>query len=147
MTHWTVAHKVPLFMGFPRQEWLLLQELFLTETEPRSPTLAGGFFTTESPRKPSFSLASCYRENLRSAMHALPVTLPSRNVSTHTPFLTVFPSTTENGLSLLPKARPQPPLLPHRLHAISLPQPTAFFQLLNVLQVLLLDLRCPHLCP
>ena len=81
------------------------------EIEPKSPALAGGFFTTESPRKPLLlSCLLCYRENLKSTLHALPVTLPPRNVSTPTPFLTVFPPMTENGLSLLPKASPQPPL-------------------------------------
>ena len=115
------------------------------EIEPKSPALAGGFFTTESPRKPLLlSCLLCYRENLKSTLHALPVTLPPRNVSTPTPFLTVFPPMTENGLSLLPKASPQPPLLPHKLHAISLPLPAPFFQLLNVLQLLLLDLPCPQ---
>ena len=56
-TLWTVAHQAPLSMGFPRQEyWSGL--LFLCPgdhpdpgTEPISPALAGGFFTTESPGK------------------------------------------------------------------------------------------------
>jgi len=45
-------------MGFLRQEyWGRLPftppgDLPDPETEPRSPVLAGGFFTTESPRKP-----------------------------------------------------------------------------------------------
>ena len=34
--------------------------------------------------------------------------------------------------------------LPHKLHAISLPLPAPFFQLLNMLQLLLLDLPCPQ---
>ena len=138
-------------MGFSRQEyWSGLPfpssgYLPHPEIEPKSPALAGGFFTTESPRKPLLlSCLLCYRENLKSTLHALPVTLPPRNVSTPTPFLTAFPPMTENELSLLPKASPQPPLLPHKLHAISLPLPAPFFQLLNMLQLLLLDLPCPQ---
>ena len=50
---WTVAHQAPLSMGFPRQEYQNglpfpssgnLPDLRI---EPRSPELAGGFFTTE----------------------------------------------------------------------------------------------------
>ena len=61
VTPWTVAHQAPLSMGFSRQEcWngLLfppLGDLPNPGIEPMSPassTLAGGFFTTESPRKP-----------------------------------------------------------------------------------------------
>jgi len=45
-------------MGFPRQEyWSGLpfpspDDLSDLEIEPASPALAGGFFTTEPPRKP-----------------------------------------------------------------------------------------------
>ena len=53
-TPWTVACQAPLSMGFSRQEYqvgchALLQGIFLTqESHPclLSPTLAGGFFTT-----------------------------------------------------------------------------------------------------
>ena len=153
MTHWTVAHKAPLSMGFPsKSNWSGLRfpsprPLPRPETEPKSPTLAGGFFTTESPRKPSFSLASCYKENLRSAMHALPVTLPSRNViNTHSLPYCVFLPQQRMDCPFCP--RPGPSLLcSHTGYTPSLPQPTAFFHLLNVLQVLLLDLPCPHLSP
>ena len=52
-TLWTVACKDLLSMGFPRQEyWSGLP--FLSPhpgIEPASPTLAGGFFTTEPPGK------------------------------------------------------------------------------------------------
>ena len=54
---WTTTHQAPLFMGFPRQEyWSELLFPFLgvlpnPGMEPTSPTLAGGFFTTEPPRK------------------------------------------------------------------------------------------------
>ena len=55
-TLWTVAHQVPLSMGFVRQEyWSGLPfpppgDLSVLGTEPTSPALAGGFFTTEPPR-------------------------------------------------------------------------------------------------
>ena len=57
---WTVAHQTPLSMGFPRQEyWSRLPfpppgDLPDPGTEPTSPTLAGGFFTTEPPGKPLY---------------------------------------------------------------------------------------------
>ena len=57
-TPWTVAYQAPLSMGFSRQEyWSGLpfpspRNLPDPGTEPASPTLAGGFFTTEPPRKP-----------------------------------------------------------------------------------------------
>ena len=55
---WTTAHKAPLSVGFPRQEyWSGLpfpspEDLPDPEIEPLSPALTGGFFTTESPGKP-----------------------------------------------------------------------------------------------
>ena len=58
VTPWTVAHWVPLFMGFPRQEyWSGLPfpspgDLPDPENEPRSPTLQGGSLPTEPSRKP-----------------------------------------------------------------------------------------------
>ena len=59
MTPWTVVFPALLSMGFYRQEyWKEL--LFLTpgdlpdpEIEPVSPALAGRFFTTEPPGKPT----------------------------------------------------------------------------------------------
>ena len=53
-----VAHKAPLSMGFPRQEhWSGLSfsspgDLPDPGIKPKSPALAGRFFTTESPGKP-----------------------------------------------------------------------------------------------
>ena len=53
-----VASQAPLSMGFPRQEyWSRLPfpspgDLPDPGIEPISPTLAGGFFTTEPPGKP-----------------------------------------------------------------------------------------------
>ena len=57
VTLWTVAHQVPLSMGFSRQEyWSGLpfpspEDLSDPEIEPvslASPALAGGFFTTNA---------------------------------------------------------------------------------------------------
>ena len=62
---WTIAHQAPLSMGFPRQEYwselsfLLPGDLLNPGTEPASPALAGGFFTTEPPGKPTLPLTSC----------------------------------------------------------------------------------------
>ena len=55
---WTIAHKPPLSVGFPRQEyWSGLpfpspEDLPDLEIKLLSPALTGGFFTTESPGKP-----------------------------------------------------------------------------------------------
>ena len=55
---WAVAHQAPLSMGFSRQEyWSKLPfpspgDLPELEIEPRSPALAGRFFTIEPPGKP-----------------------------------------------------------------------------------------------
>ena len=60
-TPWTVARQAPLSMGFPRKEywsWLSFpspRDLPDPGIEPESPTLAGGFFTTESPEKQKYS--------------------------------------------------------------------------------------------
>ena len=62
-TPWTAAHQAPLSMGFARQEYwsgLLFPspgDLSNPGMEPMSPVslaLAGRFFTTESPGKPSY---------------------------------------------------------------------------------------------
>ena len=51
-TPWTVAHQAPLSLRFPRQEyWSELPfhspgDLPYPGIKPRSPALAGGFFTT-----------------------------------------------------------------------------------------------------
>ena len=55
---WTIAHQAPLSMRFSRQEhWSGLPcpppgDLPYPGTEPMSPALAGGFFTTEPTGKP-----------------------------------------------------------------------------------------------
>ena len=58
VTPWTVAHQVPLSVGFPKQEyWRGLplptpEDLPHQGTEPMSPALAGGFFIIEPSGKP-----------------------------------------------------------------------------------------------
>ena len=70
-TPWTVAGQVPLSMGFSRQEyWSELpfptpEDLPNPGIKPKSPALAGGFFTSEPPRKHGFvcslgKLLLCY---------------------------------------------------------------------------------------
>ena len=59
VTPWTVACQAPLSMEFFRQEyWSGLPfpspgDLPDPGIEPMSPALAGGFFTTEPPEKPT----------------------------------------------------------------------------------------------
>ena len=59
-TPWNIAYEVPLSMGFSRQEYwsgLLFTppgNLPDPRIEPKSPALAGGFFTSEQPGKPWF---------------------------------------------------------------------------------------------
>ena len=59
MTSWIVACQAPLSIRFSRQDyWSGLPfpppgELPNPGIEPRSPALAGGFFTTEPPGKPN----------------------------------------------------------------------------------------------
>ena len=58
-TPWTVAHQAALSKGFPRQEYQRglplppLGDLPGSGIELASPALASGFFTTETPGKPS----------------------------------------------------------------------------------------------
>ena len=68
VTSWTVAHRPPLCLGFPRHEyWSGLQFPSLGDLpdpgiEPgslRTPALAGRFFTTEPPGKP---VVPCWSE-------------------------------------------------------------------------------------
>ena len=57
-TPWTIACQAPLSMGFSRQKYwsglpfLPPGDLPDPEIKPKSPALAGGFFTTEPPGKP-----------------------------------------------------------------------------------------------
>ena len=65
-TPWTVARQAPLSMGFPRQEYYSVLPFpspgdFPDQgVKPASPTLAGGFFTTEPFKRsiadPTFSM-------------------------------------------------------------------------------------------
>ena len=61
-TPWTVACQAPLSMGFPRQEYWSglpcpppgdLSNSGIKPKSPEAPTLAGRFFTTEPPGKPT----------------------------------------------------------------------------------------------
>ena len=63
---WTEVHQAPLAMGFPRQEYWGglpfpspgdLPDPGIKPTSIMSPALAGGFFTTEPPKKPTHYLA------------------------------------------------------------------------------------------
>ena len=73
VTQWTVSCQAPLSMGFPRQEsWNGLSfpspgDLPNTGIEPTSPALAGGFFTTEPPGKPSATIV-CVCEVTQSCL-------------------------------------------------------------------------------
>ena len=67
VTSWTPAHQAPLSVEFSRQEyWSGLPfpppgdrpNPGMEPKSPASPALAGGFFMTEPPGKPSW-LASC----------------------------------------------------------------------------------------
>ena len=59
-TPWTIARQAPLSMGFPRQEYwrglpfLSSGDLPDPGTHPVSSALAGVFFTTEPPGKPTW---------------------------------------------------------------------------------------------
>ena len=66
MTPWTVAHRAPLSMGFPRQEyWRGLPfpspgDLPDPGIKPASPAVAGGFFTIWASREALQSRHACY---------------------------------------------------------------------------------------
>ena len=62
MTLWAVGHQAPLSMEFSRQEYWTglpfppsgdLPNPEIVLVSPASPELAGGFFTTEPPGKPT----------------------------------------------------------------------------------------------
>ena len=63
---WTVAHRAPLSMGFPRQEYLRgwpfpsPREVPSPGFEPASPALADRFSTTEPPGKPCLYLLASF---------------------------------------------------------------------------------------
>ena len=67
-TPWTTAHPAPLSMEFSRQEYWSglpfptpgdLPDLGIEPASLLSPALAGGFFTTVPPGKPSIIKATC----------------------------------------------------------------------------------------
>ena len=62
VTPWTVVHQAPLSMGFPGQEYWSglpfpppedLPDSRIGQVSPAAPALAGGFFTSVPPGKPS----------------------------------------------------------------------------------------------
>ena len=67
-TPWTIAQQTPLSMGFSRQEyWSGLPfpspgDLSILGIKPMSPALAGGFFTTEPPGKPRYTVPETEQE-------------------------------------------------------------------------------------
>ena len=76
-TPWTAALQAPLSMGFPRQEnWSGLlfpssRDLPNPGIKPKSPVLAGRFFTTEPPWKPGISLSSLFFSCVCYSLHAI----------------------------------------------------------------------------
>ena len=58
VTSWTIAHQVPLFMKFPREDYWIglpfpsIENLPDPGIETTSSALSGGFFTIEPPGKP-----------------------------------------------------------------------------------------------
>ena len=70
VTPWTVACQAPLSMGFSRQEsWSGLPfpppvDLPNPGPKPRSPALAGRFFTTEPPGKFILDAGNCFATKL-----------------------------------------------------------------------------------
>ena len=87
---WTVAHRAPLSMAFPRQEYWNglpfptlgdLPNLGTEPTSPVSPASAGGFFNTEPPGKPSPSIHSGGSDtSLKSLSGGFPFTLSFRAI-------------------------------------------------------------------
>ena len=82
-TPWTVAHQAPLSTWFPRQEyWSGLPfpspgALPDSRTEPASPALAGGLFTSEPPGKPRVVLVAQSCLTLGDPMDCSPPAPPS----------------------------------------------------------------------
>ena len=78
MTLWTVAHQAPLSLEFSKQEyWVachsLLQGIFLTQGLNWVSCTAGGFFTSESPRKLRLFLISYYCRQCYDEYHVVQV--------------------------------------------------------------------------
>ena len=100
----TVAHQIPLSMKFSRQEyWNGLPfpspgDLPHPRTEPTSPALAVGFFTTLPPGKPSMMIYNRLKDQqalfLDSKLSDMHLT-ESEDIVVHTDF-----SYTDNALSL-----------------------------------------------
>ena len=126
-TPWTVAHRTPLSMGFPRQEyWSGLPfpspgDLPDPGIEPESPTFAGEFFTTESYGK-SLSPPS---DQIRSVAQSCPTLCDPMNRSTPgLPVLHQLPEITQTHVHRVsdaiqpshPLSSPSPPAPNHSQH-------------------------------
>ena len=78
-TLWTVAYQAPLSTGFSGEEyWRRLPfpppgDLSDPGTKPKSPALAGGFFITMPPGKPSHGLL-CLKHFLLNLSHKVDIT-------------------------------------------------------------------------
>ena len=94
---WTVAHQAPVSTGFPRQEYWsgspfpFFRGSSWPEIKPVSPALAGGFFTTEPPGKPSLERRFFY-------FHLALIAVQNDHVYFFTCLLFI-PSTRKEGLS------------------------------------------------
>ena len=98
-TPWTVAHQAPLSTGLPRQEhWSGLPfpppgDLPDLGIEPASPALAGIFFTTEPPGKPSHDIEVILKKNRKRERETGTETewdaFDSCKLLTHDPGLTI----------------------------------------------------------
>ena len=79
------AHQAPLSLGFSRQEhWSGLPfpspgDLPDPRTEPTFPALAGGFFTTKPPGKPSLNYTTIEQDDWRRQWQPTPVLLPGKS--------------------------------------------------------------------
>ena len=80
---WTVAHPVPLSVGFSRQEYWRglpfppsgdLPDAEIKPTSPASPTLSGGFFTTELLGKlHTYYISCCYMYEIIHIYHMIDI--------------------------------------------------------------------------
>ena len=84
---WVVAPQALLSMGFPRQEyWSGVPfpspgDLPDPGFEPPFPALAGGFFTTDPPGKPSFLSSSSLVDPANHCILLIPQTRPTCHAS------------------------------------------------------------------
>ena len=76
-TPWTLAREAPLSLEFPRQEyWKGLpfpppEDLPNGRIKPKSPAVAGGFFTTGPPGKPVYICTHIYYTYIYSLIYKM----------------------------------------------------------------------------